>query len=115
MSQTKGKPFLIGAVVGSTLGAISALLFAPKAGKELRGDLANQAKAVGEKSQAIVKTVGDHTTEWAGKVKDAGSYVLDELRSLKPGKKGEAIPEEVAAISSFTDESELSDNPGQNG
>lgn len=101
MAKSRGKDFLIGAVVGSTLGALSALLFAPKAGKELRSDIANQAKAVGEKSQELAKTVSDHTTEWAGKVKDAGCFVLDELRSLKPGKKEEET-EELAAVSSLS-------------
>jgi len=97
----KGKEFLIGAVVGSTLGALSALLFAPKPGKELRTDISRQAKAIGGKTQELAKTVGEHTTEWAGKVKDAGGFVLDELRSLKPGKREGAEREELAAVSSF--------------
>ncbi|WP_058303468.1 YtxH domain-containing protein [Gorillibacterium timonense] len=104
MAKTRGKDFLVGAVVGGTLGAFSALLFAPKPGKELRSDIANQAKAVGEKSQEIAKTVSEHTTEWAGKVKDAGSFIVDELRSLKPCKKEEAVSEELAAVSSLPDE-----------
>ncbi|WP_438432003.1 YtxH domain-containing protein [Gorillibacterium sp. sgz500922] len=105
--MAKAKGFLIGAVVGSTLGALSALLFAPKPGKELRADIADQAKAVSEKTQELAKSVGEHTTEWAGKVKDAGSFVLEELRSLKPGKRDASREEELAIVSSYRDDEDI--------
>ena len=35
--------FLLGALIGGTAAAVTALLFAPKSGKELREDLAKEA------------------------------------------------------------------------
>ena len=41
MSKKRG--FLLGALIGGTAAAVTALLFAPKSGKELREDLAKEA------------------------------------------------------------------------
>lgn len=41
MSKSGG--FLLGAIIGGTAAAVTALLFAPKSGKELREDLAKEA------------------------------------------------------------------------
>lgn len=87
----KNKDLIVGAVVGSVLGAAAALLFAPKKGKELRadiaegahklsdgtqrlaGDLAQKSKqlagAVTEKTQAAAQTIGRQTAAIASKVK----------------------------------------------
>ena len=43
------KDFLIGALVGGIVGAVTALLLAPKSGKEMRSDLNFQAHALKEK------------------------------------------------------------------
>lgn len=96
-NQQKGKQFLIGAAVGGVLGAVAALLLAPKSGKELRADIANQAQAVSEKTQQVAgtisqktqevaKTVGEHTTEWYEKAKDVTANVVDGVRSWKESK-----------------------------
>ncbi|MEV2910694.1 YtxH domain-containing protein [Paenibacillus larvae] len=78
------KDILVGVVAGSVLGAITALLFAPKPGKELRADIKQQAQQVGEKTaqfagavaektQEVAGTVSTTTTEWVGKAKTAAS------------------------------------------
>ncbi|WP_052339925.1 YtxH domain-containing protein [Gorillibacterium massiliense] len=83
MAKVKGKDFAVGAVVGGVLGAVTALLFAPKPGKELRSDISNQVHGAVEKTQELAKTVGSHTSEWVDKAKDAGSAALDEIRSWR--------------------------------
>lgn len=85
------KDILVGVVAGSVLGAITALLFAPKPGKELRADIKQQAQQVGEKTaqfagavaektQEVAGTVSTTTTEWVGKAKTAASEVIDNFR-----------------------------------
>ena len=43
------KGFLLGAIIGGAVGAITALLFAPKPGKELREELSYRSKDLIEK------------------------------------------------------------------
>ncbi len=50
-NNSSGKNFVIGAASGATIGALVALLFAPKSGKKLRRDIAH-------KKDVIVKDTG---------------------------------------------------------
>jgi gas vesicle protein len=47
------KGFLLGAVVGGAVGAVAALLLAPKPGKELRDELSYRSKDLLEKGQNL--------------------------------------------------------------
>ncbi|MEC0230199.1 YtxH domain-containing protein [Paenibacillus alba] len=85
-NEKKGKDLLIGAVVGGVLGAATALLFAPKSGRELRSDIAGQAQAVSDKTVQIASTVSQKTQGVVGKAKDAASGVVDAVRSWKEAK-----------------------------
>lgn len=107
-ADKKGKDLLVGAVVGTVLGAVTALLLAPKSGRELRSDLAEGVHSISDKTQQVAGTVVDkskqlagtisektqvistHTTEWAGKVKD-------KALAWKQGKADEAAEVPVAA------------------
>lgn len=51
-SYSKG--FLIGALVGGAVGAITALLLAPKSGKELREDISRKSNELMDKAQDII-------------------------------------------------------------
>ncbi|CAM4313740.1 YtxH domain-containing protein [Paenibacillus tarimensis] len=75
------KNFLIGTAAGLAVGAVTALLFAPKAGKELRRDIADGtqqaydstrkvAGQVTESTAKIARQVGSQTASIAGKAKD---------------------------------------------
>jgi gas vesicle protein len=115
-NNVDGKDFLMGAVVGGLLGAMAALLLAPKSGRELRQDITEQygtisektqqiANTVSEKTQQIASTVGEktaniaktattHTTEWvdkakdvAGTVKDVAGTVIDEVKTWSEKRK----------------------------
>ena len=61
-SQNKGdgsinaKDFIIGTLIGGIVGSLTALLLAPKSGKELRGDINNQAHLLKEKSEQLRDT-----------------------------------------------------------
>lgn len=84
------KDFIIGALVGGMLGAAAALLLAPKAGKELRSDLNEQAvylkdksseisHLAREKSSNIVRTVSEQSNQVATKVKDLTSNLRKDI------------------------------------
>ena len=71
-------------LIGGGIGAIIALLFAPKAGSELRGDIADVtrkgidktregARYVGDKAGEYYETVRDKAGEWTGSVRDAAT------------------------------------------
>ena len=65
--STEAKSFAVGALMGATMGAIIALLYAPKAGRELRADLRTRgtkmrtrtAKTVMRMNPRHWKTVAD--------------------------------------------------------
>ncbi len=66
-NSSYSKGFLIGAVVGGAVGAVVALLFAPKSGRELRRDIADRTEEVVDKAQQMFnKATG------AGHQSDAG-------------------------------------------
>lgn len=66
-NSSYSKGFLIGAVVGGAVGAVVALLFAPKSGRELRRDIAERTEEVVDKAQQMFnKATG------AGHTPDAG-------------------------------------------
>ncbi|PYI56145.1 YtxH domain-containing protein [Paenibacillus flagellatus] len=105
----RGKDFLLGAIVGGVLGAVTALLLAPKSGKELRKDLSEQAhrvsektlelaetvgtktheiaETVGAKTQVIAKQVSEQTGEWVQKAKEVVETVSDEVRAWKDARR----------------------------
>ncbi|MEX2415745.1 MAG: YtxH domain-containing protein [Paenibacillaceae bacterium] len=107
-NNMNGKDFLLGAVVGGIIGAITALLVAPKPGEELRADikdtvntvntrtqeLASQvsdrsqtiAKNVSERSQVIAKNVGIHTSELVEKAKELAGTVVTEVKGWKEAR-----------------------------
>jgi len=105
MAQHKGKDLLVGAVVGTVLGAVSALLFAPKSGRELRADIAEGYQQVSEKTQQIAgdvaqkskqlaSSVVETTSDWAGKAKDAAVQAGQGVKSFA---KSKGAGDEVAA------------------
>ena len=104
-----GKSFVAGAVTGVLLGAVTALLVAPKSGKQLRKDISEQARnatektqilteslgkktqeiasIVGEKTQKIAASVSNVTRDWTAIAKEAFNHARNEARSLKEERK----------------------------
>ena len=103
-NNMNGKDFLLGAVVGGIIGAVTALLLAPKTGNELRGDIKETvqtvssktqelAHQVGERGQAIAQNVGVQTNEWVGKAKEIAGTVASEVKAWK--EAGSAAAETI--------------------
>ncbi|MGX9135595.1 YtxH domain-containing protein [Rummeliibacillus sp. JY-2-4R] len=77
------KDFIIGAFVGGVVGAATALFLAPKAGKELRSDVAVQASQLKEKSAGFTSTAKEKTVELSKKVQAQSGQLVDKVKSLK--------------------------------
>ena len=94
------KDFLIGTLVGGIVGALTALFLAPKSGKELRGDLNDQAYLIREKtenlretaiekSSEITSTVKDKTSALSKKVSEQSQGLVNKVKGIKAGVEDE--------------------------
>lgn len=68
-NESEGAGFATGLLIGAAIGAIAAILYAPKSGQEIRQDL---------KDLADEKT-GDLKTQWA-KTKDKATGFVDNVK-----------------------------------
>ncbi|HUX93604.1 MAG TPA: YtxH domain-containing protein [Ignavibacteriaceae bacterium] len=82
-----GKNFLIGFIAGGAIGAIFALLYAPKSGKELRGDIKS-------KTDSLMDDANEYINEAKDKAKDLindGRKKSDKLISEAKVKSEELL------------------------
>ena len=82
-----GGSFVMGLLTGTVLGAGLGILFAPKAGAELRNQLSEQAGSLANQAQDGIRKVTENAGEWAdrgrdmyGKAKDAVAKGADEAQ-----------------------------------
>ena len=82
-----GGSFVMGLLTGTVLGAGLGMLFAPKTGSELRGQLSEQAANLASQAQDGVRKVTENAGDWAdrgrdmyGKAKDAVVKGADEAQ-----------------------------------
>ncbi len=100
MAEKKAvKSFLWGALTGAITGAAAALLFAPKSGRELRGDIADTAQKVGEKTAEISRQAGSAVQTLAKRT----SGLITDIRSRRNQEAAEVAStgekeEEAAAL-----------------
>ncbi|WP_154896718.1 YtxH domain-containing protein [Paenibacillus illinoisensis] len=107
-----GSTFAKGIFIGGLLGAAAALLFAPKPGRELRGDLSEKvgmvtdrtkevAAVVSDKATELAKTVSTKTSDIAKTVNQGRNDVMDSVRKASADVAEEAskATSEVASAS----------------
>ncbi|MFC5704363.1 YtxH domain-containing protein [Cohnella faecalis] len=98
MAANKG--MFKGALIGGAVGAATALLFAPKSGRELRSDIKNRyidaqdrtkqfVSDVTSKAKDTVSQVGDQASDLVGKTRSAIRSAKDELETWKEDRKEE--------------------------
>lgn len=82
-TSSYSKGFLIGAVVGGAVGAVVALLFAPKSGRELRRDIADRTEEVVDKAQQMFNkaTAGGHSEGAFDDVVNEGRIAAERIVS----------------------------------
>ncbi|ULO05743.1 YtxH domain-containing protein [Paenibacillus sp. 19GGS1-52] len=98
------KSLLWGAVVGSVVGSVTALLFAPKPGKELRKDIAEGTASTLEKAQEIATQAGDKSVELYSKAKESVEQVVQEVREWTKQCTSAEDEEDKLVVSGITTE-----------
>lgn len=73
------KDFLIGALVGGIAGAALALVFAPKSGKELRGDINQGASYVKDRASEWKEVAAVKGSEWMDKAKHQTQQISETV------------------------------------
>ncbi|WP_339321591.1 YtxH domain-containing protein [Paenibacillus sp. FSL W8-0194] len=103
--KEKNKSLLWGALIGSVVGSVTALLLAPKSGKELRQDIAEGARTIGTKTQEFAGKVSEQGVTLIERVKDTAGNVISDIRGWRKTDEDE---EEVglAQISSILESGE---------
>lgn len=82
-NEVNGKDFIIGALVGGIVGALTALLLAPKSGTELRGDISTQAVHLREKTVDLSSTAKEKTTQLSKQLQEQSGQIVDKVKSIK--------------------------------
>jgi gas vesicle protein len=64
-SESKSSGLLLGTLIGGAVGAVSALLLAPKTGEKLREELSNKYRVINERMQQMAAAVGERSKDIA--------------------------------------------------
>ena len=100
-----GGSFVMGLLTGTVLGAGLGMLFAPKPGSELRGQLSDQAETLASSATEGYKRAAETASSWAEKGRDKGREVFDKGRDAYD-KGREAYDKGREAVSKGADEAQ---------
>jgi gas vesicle protein len=76
-------------LIGGGIGAIIALLFAPKPGTELRGDIADVTRKGIDKSREAASYIGNKAGDYYGTVRDKAGEFVGTARDVASQKRGQ--------------------------
>src|SRR6266480_1135824 len=85
-----GGSFVMGLLTGTVLGAGLGMLFAPKAGSELRGQITEQANNLANQAPEVYRKATEAASGWAGKATEAANDWADRGKEAY-GKAREAV------------------------
>ncbi|MGH9322909.1 MAG: YtxH domain-containing protein [Vicinamibacteria bacterium] len=96
MREDNGIGFMTGFFTGAAVGAMAALLLAPKSGRELREELAEGSGRLRERAYGTARELrerGEHAVDATRRtVREAASEVKDVSRRLRRGEAREVKP-----------------------
>ena len=84
------KGLIVGFIAGSIIGAAMALLYAPKAGKELRADLREKAGDIVEDAQGYISRAKSKAVDIINEGKAKASTLVDDARRRADSLLGDA-------------------------
>jgi gas vesicle protein len=87
-SNGGGGGFLLGLLTGAVVGVGLGMLFAPKAGSELRSQLSEQASALASQAQEGYRKASQSAGHWAEKGKDAAGEWSERGKHLYGKARG---------------------------
>ncbi len=79
-NNINSKDFMIGTLIGGIVGAATALLLAPKSGKDLRNDLNEQAGVLKEKTGQWKDSAVEKSNEFAAVAKEKSSAISKSVQ-----------------------------------
>jgi gas vesicle protein len=77
-----GGGFVMGLLAGAALGVGLGLLFAPRAGSELRKQLSEQAGALANRAQAGCREAAEKAGQWAERGKEAAGELAERGKAI---------------------------------
>jgi gas vesicle protein len=77
-SESNRSSVVVGTIVGASVGAVVALLLAPKSGRELREDIKGTVQTLQSKSQELFEQAKTTTSDTIQYVKENGADLLDK-------------------------------------
>ncbi|HJP94546.1 MAG TPA: YtxH domain-containing protein [Pyrinomonadaceae bacterium] len=93
-------------LIGGGIGAILALLFAPKSGQELRGDIADATRKGIDRSREAAQQLGDRAGEYyeatRGRAAELYSQAAEKMSEVTQGAR-EAASRQTGTISAAID------------
>lgn len=92
------KDFLIGALVGGIVGATTALLLAPKSGKDLRQDINEQSHLIKEKTSTFKDTAIDKGSEFVAAAKEKTASLSQTVQEQSANIMNKIKSEKDAAL-----------------
>ncbi len=96
-NSINSKDFMIGALVGGIIGAATALFVAPKAGKELRNDITEQARNISEKTDKLRRDITETAKEKSSTVSEVVSTksaeIVSKVKRMRPTNELEGLEE----------------------
>jgi len=95
--ESSNLSFVAGLFTGAVIGAGVGLLFAPRAGSELRGRLADSASAMGRRMSETIDSVADAGRDAYQQARDVATTAGNELRSAA-GDVSSGVEKGTAAI-----------------
>ncbi|MGQ8871541.1 YtxH domain-containing protein [Paenibacillus sp. TSA_86.1] len=103
--KDSNKSLLWGALIGSVVGSVTALLLAPKSGRELRQDISDGARQVSDKGQELAVKVGEQSSQIVSKVKETADVVIKDIQSWRCSSDGKEI--RISGAIAETDKAEV--------
>lgn len=88
--KTGTKDFLLGALVGGVVGAVTALWLSPKSGPALRESVTNQTAVLKEKAETLAQATKEKTTTLTHTISQQSAEAIAKLK----GKTSEAGEDE---------------------
>ncbi|MBI5476924.1 MAG: YtxH domain-containing protein [Ignavibacteriales bacterium] len=88
--NSTAKGILIGLLIGSVVGAITALLYAPKSGKELRSDIKRKASDIADGASEYIKSTKNRTQEFINTGRSRSDQVVSDVREKAEHLMGDA-------------------------
>src|SRR5690606_30803580 len=103
----------MGAIVGGIVGAVTALLLAPKSGKEMREDINEQAAVLKERSLQLKDTAVEKGSEWISIAKEKSSEIAKTVnkQSQQVVEKVKDFTQNIKANSGQEDSPLINENP----